>query len=178
MENTTSITPAKIGVNYGLFLGILLILISVVMYVTGMTYEGKQWPLYLYYAAFPVAIIFGIKNYKAENNSFLSLSEALKVGVLIGVISGVVYLIYNLIFNYIIEPDFSEQMLEIARNQMAEAGTLTEEQIEMSLGWVRWMTNPFLGGAIWIAMSAFFALIYSLIAGLVMKKENPYTAAA
>lgn len=176
MENTTSPSPAKIGVNYGLLLGIILILISVVMYVTGMAYEGKQWPMYIYYVIFPVVIIFGIKNYKAENNTYLSLSEALKVGVLIGVISGIIFLIYNLIFNYIIEPDFGEQMIEISRNQMAEAGTLTEEQIEMSIGWVRWMTNPFLGGAIWIAMSAFFALIYALIAGLVMKKENPYTA--
>jgi len=176
MDKTTSTSPAKIGVNYGIFLGIILILISVIMYVTGMAYEGAQWPMYLYYVIFPVTIIFGIKNYKAENNTYLSLSEALKVGVLIGVVSGIVSLIYNLIFNYIIEPEFGEQMIEIARNQMAEAGTLTDEQIEMSLGWVRWMTNPLLGGAIFIAMSAFFALIYSLIAGLVMKKENPHTA--
>ncbi|UJH91988.1 hypothetical protein LZ575_04980 [Antarcticibacterium sp. 1MA-6-2] len=46
----------------------------------------------------------------------------------------------------------------------------------MSLGWIRWMSNPFLGGAIFIAMSAFFGLIYSLLAGLAMKKENPYSA--
>ena len=144
------------------------------MYVTGMAYEGKQWPMYIYYVIFPVVIIFGIKNFKTENNTFLTLSEALKVGVLIGVVSGIIFLIYNLIFNYIIEPDFAEQMLDVTRTQMAESGA-TDEQIEMSLGWIKWMSNPFLGGAIWIAMSAFFALIYSLIAGLVMKKENPYT---
>lgn len=176
MEKTTQPTPAKIGVNYGILLGIILILISVIMYVTGMAYEGVQWPMYLYYIIFPVVVIFGIKNYKSQNNNFLTLSEALKTGVLIGVVSGVIYLIYNLIFNYIIEPDFSAQMMEIARNQMAEAGTLTDEQIEMSLGWVEWMTNPFLGGAIWIALSAFFGLLYSLIAGLVMKNVNPVNA--
>lgn len=147
------------------------------MYVTGMVYEGAQWPMYIYYLAFPIVIIFGIKNYKSTNNSYLTLSEALKVGVLAGVISGILFLIYNLIFNYIIEPEFSDQMLDVARTQMAEAGTLTDEQIEMSLGWVKWMSNPLLGGAIWIAMSAFIALIYSLIAGLVMKNENPHTTA-
>ncbi|HSI68604.1 MAG TPA: DUF4199 domain-containing protein [Gillisia sp.] len=175
-ETTTTVTPGKIGANYGFILGIILILISVITYVTGLAYEGAQWPMYLYYVAFPVVIIFGIKAYKNQNNNYLSLSEALKVGVLTGVISGILFLIYNLIFNYIIEPDFAEQMLDIARDQMAASGNLTDEQIEMSLGWIKWMSNPLLGGAIFIAMSAFFGLIYSLIAGLVMKNKNPYEA--
>ncbi len=173
MENTTSISPAKIGVNYGLLLGIILILISVIMYATGMAYEGKQWPMYTYYVIFPITIFFGIKNFKSENNNFLSLSEAFKIGVLAGVISGILYLLYNLVFNYIIAPEFSEQMLDVAKTEMIEGGQLTDEQIEMSMGWVKWMSNPLLGGAIWIAMSAFFGLIYSLIIGLIMKNKSP-----
>ncbi|UJH91987.1 DUF4199 domain-containing protein [Antarcticibacterium sp. 1MA-6-2] len=120
MEKTTTVSPGKIGANYGIILGFILILISVIMYVTGLAYEGAQWPMYVYYVLFPVLIILGIRAYKKENNSFLSLSEALKVGVSIGVISGILFLIYNLIFNYLIEPEFAEQMIEIARNQMAE----------------------------------------------------------
>ena len=177
MEDTKNPLPGKIAMNYGILLGIILILISVIMYITGMALEGKQWPMYIYYLIFPVVIIFAIKDYKNKNNDFLTLSDALKTGVATGVISALMFLAYNLIFNYIIEPTYSEQIIDKTRDTMSEMSELTSEQIETSLKFVKWLSNPLLGGAIWLALSAFFSLIYSLIAGLIMKNKNPYEEA-
>ena len=175
MENQ-KVSPGKFAMNYGALLGLILVVIAVIMYVTNMAIEGKQWPMYIYYLIFPIVIFIAVNNYKKTNGGFLTISEALKVGVAAAVISGIIYLLYNIIFQYIIEPGFAEQMLEASRDKMREMGNFSEDQIEQSMQWVKWATNPFLGGAIFIGFSAFFGLIYSLIAGAIMKNKNPYEA--
>lgn len=165
-------SPGKFAVNYGVILGLVMIVISVVTYVTGLALEGAQWPAVLYYLIFPVVILYAISQYKKLNANLLSLSDALKVGVLIGVISAIVYVIYSLIFNYIIDPDFMKQIQDVARDNLVEQNPeMTEEMVENSMKFVEMFMNPAISSAFWIAMSALFGLIYSLIGGLVMKKE-------
>jgi len=171
MEHET-ISSKKIMTTYGIGLGITLILISVLMYVTGMVYEGKNWPMVVYYLLFPAVLILGIYSYKKKNNGFLTLTDALKVGMAIAAISGLVYALYNIIFNYFIEPDFVEQMAEVTRTKLMENPNITEEQIEMSLKWGKKMGGPIFGGAFFILMSVFFGFIYSLISGLIMQKKE------
>jgi hypothetical protein len=164
------LSPGKYAMNYGIILGVIMILLSVVMYVTGMALEGKQWPQYLYYLIFPITIIYAISQFKNKNANTLSLGESIKVAVLIGVISAIVYIIYSLIFNYIIDPDFMGQVLEMAKNKMLEQNPdMTEEMANQGMKFIEMFTNPFISSAFWIAMSAFFGLIYGLIGGLVMK---------
>ena len=166
------ITPGKFASNYGLILGLIMIVIAVVMYVTGMALEGTQWPQFLYYIIFPVVVIYAISQYKKNNGNLLSLSESLKIGVLIGVISGLVYAAYGLLFNYVIDPEFMGQAMEMARDKMLENPNMTEEMVDQSMKYVETFTNPLIGTAMWIALSAIFGLIYSLIGGLAMKKEH------
>lgn len=164
------ITIGKFAVNYGVILGAVMILIAVVMYVTGMALEGKQWPQYLYYLIFPTTIIYAINQYKTKNANMLSLGEGIKIGVLIGVISAILYIVYTLIFNYIIDPEFMGQVLEMAKDKMLEENPdMTEEMANQGLKFIEMFTNPFVSSAFWIALSAFFGLLYGLIGGLVMK---------
>jgi hypothetical protein len=55
---------------------------------------------------------------------------------------------------------------------MLENPNMTEEMVDQSLAMMEKFMNPLVGTAIWIALSAFFGLLYSLIGGLVMKKEQ------
>lgn len=170
MENQL-LSPGKFARNYGIILGLILILISVIMYVTGMQLEGVQWPMYIYYIIFPIIIIYAISQYKKNNHNLLSLGQAIKVGLIVAVISGLVFAVYGVIFHYIIDPEFQEQAMEVVRDKMLENPNLTEELVDQQMEWIEKVQNPILGSAIWIAMSAFFGLIYSVIGGLVMKKE-------
>ena len=168
---TQKITPGKFGVNYGLILGGVMILIGVIMYVTDMALEGKQWPQYLYYIIFPAVIFYAISKYRSHNAGNLSLSEALKVGMVIAVVSALVYVVYGLIFNYVIDPEFTEKMIKVAEDKVAESG-LSPEVKQQQMEWIERFSNPVLGFSFWIALSAIFGLIYSLIGGLVMKRDN------
>ncbi|MGM5470901.1 DUF4199 domain-containing protein [Flavobacteriaceae bacterium LMO-SS05] len=164
-------TVGKFAMNYGVILGAIMILIAVVMYVTGMALEGKQWPQYLYYIIFPMAIFYAIGQFKKQNANVLSLGEAIKLGVVIAAISAIVYIIYGLLFNYVIDPDFMNQLKDVVRDKMLEAPNTTQEMIDQQMKVVDMFMNPLIGNAIWLAVSMFFGLIYSLIGGLVMKKE-------
>ncbi len=177
MNDIKQKTPANFGMTYGIILGLIFILIAVIMYVTGMPLRGEQWPQYLYYLIFPAGIIIAIKKFKIENGGFLELKEALKIGLSIGIISGLVYLIYVFLFNYVIDPEYNAMIIEVAREQMLEQPNVSEEQVEQMMGFIKVMANPFLGGALWIGLSLFFGLIYSLIGGLVMKQDNPHADA-
>jgi hypothetical protein len=82
-----------------------------------------------------------------------------------------VYVIYGLLFVYVIDPEFMGLMKEIVRDKMLEAPNATPEIVDQQMKFVSIFMNPITGNAIWIALSLFFGLIWSLIAGLVMKKE-------
>ncbi|WP_431158593.1 DUF4199 domain-containing protein [Winogradskyella poriferorum] len=171
MENQKP-TAGKFSLNYGLLLGLLMIAIGVVTYVTGMALEGAQWPNIIYYIAFPIVIFYAISQYKKSNANSLTIGDALKVGLSIAVVSAIVYLLYGLLFNYVIDPEFMSQMMDVQREKMMENPNVTEEQIEQTLAFMEKMQNPLLGSALWVALSAFFGLIYSIIAGLIMRTNS------
>jgi len=149
-----------------------LFFLGVIIYVTGMQLEGKQWPMYIFYIIFPVIIIYAIIQFKKQQGNLLTLGESIKVGLAVAVISALVFTVYNLLFNYVIDPEFTQQVMKAEMDRQLESGALTEEMIEKSASVREVLTNPFVGSAIFIAFSAIFGLIYSLIGGLIMKREQ------
>jgi len=165
-------TPGKFSVNYGLILGAIMILISVIQYVTGMALEGTNWPTYLYYIIFPAVIIYAISVYKKNNNGFLTLSNAIKIGLIIAIISALVNIVYGIVFNYFIDPEFTGKIIEMTGEKLLENPNVTPEMVETQMEMMEKFQNPIFGFTIWLALSAFFGLVYSLIGGLIMKKEE------
>jgi len=165
------LSPGKFARNYGLILGLVLVLIAVLLYATGMQLEGVKWPMYIFYILFPVIIIYAIGQYKKQNGNLLSLSESIKVGLATAIVSALVYAVYGLLFNYVIDPEFMGLVMEAELDKMLENPNMTEDMIEQSKKMMELFSNPLVGTTFWIALSAIFGLIYSLIGGLVMKKE-------
>ena len=56
---------------------------------------------------------------------------------------------------------------------LTENPTMSDEQVEMGLTMIKKFMNPAIAIPFTIAMFAFLGLIYSLIIGAIMKKENP-----
>ena len=108
--------------------------------------------------------------YKKLNANALSLGEALKLGLIIAVISALVYVAYIFIFNYLIDTEFNNKMIEAAETKIAES-ELPVETKEAQLKMVKMFSSPSVGSLAWIALSMIFGLVYSLIGGLVMKRE-------
>lgn len=165
-------SPGKFAVNHGIILGLILVIIYASMYATNMLIEGTQWPMVLFYVIFPMYLIYVISQFKKANGNLLTLSDALKVGVAAAVISGLVYAVFSIILFYVIDTELMDKMMEVAREKLYENPKMTSEMVEKSMEMAEKFSGPLIGSAIWIALSALFGLIYSLIGGMVMKKES------
>tara|TARA_R110002072_G_scaffold125944_4_gene262661 strand:+ start:5103 stop:5633 length:531 start_codon:yes stop_codon:yes gene_type:complete len=164
----------KIALPYGAVLGLVTVLLSVVVYVMDLTYEQPWWQGALGFIAMVVCILLGIKAFKKDNSGFLSLGEAIKVGLAISIIAGLFGVIYTLIFSSVIEPDFTTNMLAATEANMLEQNpNMTQDQIDMAMGISETMMSPGIIAAISIVMTLFFGFIISLITGLVLKQNRP-----
>lgn len=171
MENKTSFK--SIMLTYGLYSGIAAIIVTVANYSFGNIYKPHWIISTLNFILMVAFIVLGIKVLKQQNNGFLRLGEAIKLGVGIALISGILGAIYFIVFSNYIEPEFitkmgefQEQMLYEKFPDMDEA--LIEQQIEMSK---KFMTPSMMAGMA-IVGNVIFGLVISLIAGLIMKKEE------
>ena len=173
MENNQ--TVSKFAINPGLMLGGVLILISVITYIIGLDPIENSWIGWMSYAVMAVAFFYFQKEYRDnQNDGFLSLGEAVKLGVTIAVIAGTLAALYNVIFILYIEPGFVDKMLLKVEEQMLEASPdMAQSQVDMALGMTRKMMSPYISVPLAIVTNALSGLILSLATGLINKKDNP-----
>jgi hypothetical protein len=171
---TQAASVKKIALPYGLLLALTTIVISVIVYVIGMTYDQPWWQNLLNFAAMLGFIIYGIKAYKNDNSGYLSLGEALKMGLAIALVAGLIGSIFSYLFVTVIEPDFAVNMLEATRVKLINDNPeMTQEQMDMAIGMTEKMMSPGILVAFSIIGSLFIGFIISLISGLIMKNNRP-----
>ena len=165
----------KIALNYGFYLGLASILISVVMYALGKQHEQDWKTGVLSFAIMATIIVLGIKKYKESNGGFMTLSQGLKTGIGIALIGGVISIVYTLIFITFIEPDSLEKGMEIARQKMLDNPNLSEEQVDAQMEMAKKFSGPGIIAAAGMLWTLFLGFVISLIASAIMqKKENEY----
>ena len=173
MENQKA-SIKNIALNYGGIWGILTIALSVIAYVTDNYLERPTWLTISGAAIMLGIIVYGLKAFKLENEGYLSISESLKTGLAISLIAAIIVTLYNYIFTTFIEPDFVNQSIEIAREQMmTQNPDMTQEQMDMAMGITEKMMTPTIMAAMGIIFTLFLGFIVSLISGLFMKENRP-----
>jgi len=165
-------SPGKFALNYGLITGVAMILLAAIMYVTGLGLEGVQWPNWIYYAFFAGIIFYTINAYKKANAGVLSLGEAIKIGLTIAGVSAVIAIAYGYVFENFIDPEYIQQALKFQEDKLLENSSMSPEQKELQMKTMESMMSATLRNAILLGFSLIFGLIYSLIGGLIMKKES------
>lgn len=173
MENQAS--SKSIILNYGLYLGIISVLVSLVLYATG-NHLQPHWSVSVLNAVIMIVmIVMGMKKFKTDNGGFMSWGQAVKVGVGLTMISTIIVIVYNLIFINFIEPDFMNQMAAVQEQAWVDQG-LTSEQIEGAKEMMQKFQGPVISSAIGLVVAAFISFVVSAIAGAIMKQsaENQY----
>ncbi len=171
MENQKT-SLKQIATTYGMLLALLSILVLVVMYVGNIE---KSWTISIISFGLTVLIfVYALKAYKQGNGYFLTLGEALKVGMATAAIAGVIAAVYSYIHYTFIYPEYIDTILDQARMEMSEQSQgMTEEQMEQALGFTESFTTPFMMSTFSLIGTLFFGFIISLVAGLIMKRERP-----
>lgn len=165
----------SIALKWGGIMGVVLIIISLLFYVTGATdvETGKSGWLstLLTYVVSIGAVVMGIQEYKKLNSNYLSLGEGTIMGILIGLIGGLIMGIYTYVFFAFIDPNLLENIRE---QTMAGAGDMDPDQEEMMGGIMNSIMSPGAMLIMVVIMKFFLGLIVGFIAGLVFKEERPY----
>ena len=172
MENLP-LQPKKVSLNYGIILGLVSILISVLIYAFDKHHDQDWITRSPGLIAMIVIIFLGIKKYREFNNGYLKIGQALKTGIGIALIGAVISLIYTFIFLNYIEPNYMDEMMEIQEEALMERfPDFTDEQIETQMEVVKKFSTPAMTTAFALIISIFFGFIISLISGLILKKSD------
>lgn len=171
----STVSSKSIMVNYGLILGVVSVVLGVILFVTNNHY-APHWSFgILGFAINIIVITLGIKAFKEGNNNLLSLGQALKIGLGISLIAGIISILWQLVMTNVLDPNYAENMIQVQRDAMIEAQpNMTDEQLDQTMDMMSGFSNPFFTAAVGLIASVFFGFIISLVAGLIMKKEDPY----
>ncbi|MDP5092614.1 MAG: DUF4199 domain-containing protein [Polaribacter sp.] len=171
MENQAN--SKNIILNNGLYFGVILILASLIPYGMGMHFEPTAG--YFNFAAIVLVIILfpilGMNKFKNLNNGFMTWGQGVKIGLGIVLIGSVISIIYQYFFTTFIEPEFYNQLAEVTRNSLLDAG-LTEDQIEMQMNMQSKFQGTPMGYAVGILFMAFIGFVSSAIIAAVKKKSE------
>lgn len=160
----------KSTMTSGAFLGVALILFSVVVYVFNMTL--KPGVSFISYVIILVGIIYGTKTYRDNFlKGIMKYSTALATGTLIVIFAGVISGLYSYIFVSYIDPGYFDKIIEQTIITYQEQG-LTDEQIESAVSMTSAMRTPLFFALGSLLGSAVMGFIFSLITSIFLKKEG------
>ena len=161
----------KYALNLGVLTGATGVIFGIMLFSMDMHYEQSAPIQITQTIILIVGIVIGIVLFKKANKSFLTLSQALKVGAGVALIAGIIGLIWFFILSNVIEPDYMDKAYEIGKvSAMEQNPKLTEEQIDQGIAMQKefaWVFYP-----IGLIINIVIGLVTGLIAGLVMKKEE------
>ena len=124
---------------------------------------------------FIAVLVYGIKAFKKQNGGFLSIGQALKVGIGIALIAALLGALWMLLLTNVLEPDYMEQVSEVQREQMMERfPDMSEAQMEQAMEMNAKFSSPWITIASSIVVNLFIGFLVALIAGAIMKQKRPY----
>ena len=173
-SNTVSLRPT--GTKWGLILGLVGAVLALIFNLTGMMdYSGTKSniiPNIISYGAMIAIIYQAIKIHRDEElGGYITLGRCVGLGAWMGMISGVITAVFMFILMKFIQPDFANQIMEGAMNN-AEAKGQDPDKVKQGMEMVGWMFSPGFFAIAGFLGSILMCVIFSLILGLIMRKEQ------
>jgi hypothetical protein len=154
----------------GVYIAIVMILLSVVFYVTGNPFSKVSQ--YLTYPILIGGVIWAQMNYKKALGGTLTYGQGIASGVLAITFASLISSIYTFILFKFIDPSLTEQLRIFTEEQILKSGKMPEEQVEMAVNMATKFQTPAIMFVMGVFGGAFMGLIISLITSIFMKK-NP-----
>jgi len=159
----------KSSITSGIYVGIALILVSVIYYVTGnMFSKSSQW---VGYAVMIAGVILAQISYRKTLGGFMTYGQALGMGVLTMLFASVLSGIYNYLMFKVIDPSLIEQMRIFTEEQIVKQGRVPEDQIDAAVKMATKFQTPLMMLLMGIFGGTLIGLIISLITSIFTQKK-------
>lgn len=170
-EEMEPYTVKAAGLKYGLYLGIVSVVLTLMQYIN-LESSANTIIAIASIVIVVVAIVFAHKEFKRNNEGFMSYSEGLGIGVLVSVISGAMSAAFAILYRTVIDPDFNRRVLEATRRTLEDAGGYSEAQIEQTLEISQKFSTPTISFLIGLVASVILGLLISLIISAITKNTR------
>jgi hypothetical protein len=159
--------------TYGAILGLILVVYSVLLYITGLTFNKVLG--YAQYVVLFAGLYLGTKSYRDKSmGGFITYGQALGLGVLISLFVGIIAVFFSYVMMRFIDPGLVDKYMVIMEEQFENSRFIPDDQVEMALEKARKNMTAVWTVPIGILTFTFFGFIISLITSAILKKDpNP-----
>ena len=173
MPNQNSSLKSNI-ITYGIILGSISVVFQLMLFLLDMHYKNDSTAGIVALLITSGVLVYSFIVFKKNNEGYMTLSEALKIGLGVSLISAIIGIIYTPLLVNVLDPDTMQKSLELSIDNMrAQNPEIPQEALETARSIQEKMSSPLIFSAVQIIFSLFFGFIISLIGGLIVKKSRP-----
>ena len=172
MDNHASYIKSTV-INYGIILGSISVVFQLMLFFLDMHYKNDSTAGIVSLIIMISVLIYSFISYKNINGGYISLSEALKIGLGVSLVSALITIVYTQILVNFLDPETMQKSLDLTMDTMrSENPEIPQEALNTARSIQEKMSGPLIFSAIQIIFSLFFGFIISLIGGLIVKKSR------
>lgn len=161
-------------INFGLVLGGITVVFQLMLFFLDMHYKNDSSVGIVSLVIMIGLLLYAFIHYKKSNEGFISLIEALKIGLGIALISALVGVVYTQILVNFLDPDTMKKQLELSMETLRSKNPeMPQEALDSARSIQEKMSSPLILSAVQIIFALFIGFIISLIGGLIVKKSRP-----
>ena len=173
MPNQNSSLKSNI-ITYGIILGSISVVFQLMLFLLDMHYKNDSTAGIVALLITSGVLVYSFIVFKKNNEGYMTLSEALKIGLGVSLISAIIGIIYTQLLVNVLDPDTMQKSLELSIDNMrAQNPEIPQEALETARSIQEKMSSPLIFSAVQIIFSLFFGFIISLVGGLIVKKSRP-----
>lgn len=167
-------STARIALKWGAFLGLGLMAITLVMYLTDQTTN----PVFsvLTVIAMIACLVLAMRDFRSQNGGYMSYGEGLGTGALLSAVAGLLSAAFITFYNVFIDPTIQQRAFEQAREKLEEQGGLSDDQIDQMMEMSQKFQSPgftFIAGVFGTLIMGF--LLSLIVAAFIRRnKTNPF----
>jgi hypothetical protein len=172
MEESFETPPStgKVALKWGLILGVVLIIFSLIINMTGNF--GNNAIQSISYIFIIIGIVLAHRDYKQTGDGYMSYGKGLGIGTLTVIIAFALSGIFGYIYMTSVDPTLIDQVKEQQMIQYEEQG-MSDAQIEQAMSFTERFMTPGMLSLFGLLFSAFIGFILSLIISAFTKNSNP-----
>ncbi|MDA8871049.1 DUF4199 domain-containing protein [Flavobacteriaceae bacterium] len=172
--NSQNPSLKSIIISNALILSAISIAFNLMLYFLDMHYQQSQEAGIVGIIIMIAILIYAFIQFKKINEGYLSLSEALKIGLGISLVAALIGVVYTYILTEFLDPGMMDKALDFQIEKIRmENPEITSDQIAGMREMQEKFSSPLIRSAFQIIGSLFIGFIISLIGGLIIKKSRP-----
>lgn len=165
-----SVSVWKSSLSYGLFLGIALVLISVLYYATGNNFaKSSGW---IGWGIMIAGVVIAQLQFRKQLGGYMSYGQALGVGILTMLFASVITGFFTYLLYAVIDPSLQEQARLVMEEQLVTQRNVPEEQLDMMMEMVSRFDDPAVMFVMNIFSGALTGLLISLLTSIFTQKKS------